>query len=452
MLVTVLMSFRYDGDDVKEGGDERRNVTAYPDPNLVLRLRGGSDDKPGGKKVGRPKKKITAADQPKTHAVPRSRTREKSTSERGAESEAIVTDHEASGDEVEVEKQEEVDVVNEEELDKQIASTVACCPCGNTNPLTTSKVDCIRCKQVWHAECLGIGGVSEDLVGTWINYLCPFCFVEQWGSRPGGNKAVAVENDADECKVVTLKEVREELTMLHGKIRADLFALPKSVGKGGIDARSCDTIKVMLKDELHQTSGMMAAQIEEKVTKSITEKTKLWSSLLKAKTTVTVDDDMLNHIVNKTADHQVEVTEIKNCDTDLQRKRRVRNVVIKKVMECSAKDAKKRMEYDMKILTDVIGIGKDEIVTCFRAGRKTENADPATPRPLVCTLTSEKLVAYHTHNGEGFRVENPHNGAEPYWINRDLCKADADAAFRARKAAAVKRKLQREAMVQLQQK
>ena len=125
----------------------------------------------------------------------------------------------------------------------------------------------------------------------------------------------------------------------------------------------------------------------------------------------------VNHIVNKTADHQVEVTEIKNCDTDLQRKRRVRNVVIKKVMECSAKDAKKRMEYDMKILTDVIGIGKDEIVTCFRAGRKTENADPAKPRPLVCTLTSEKLVAYHTHNGEGFKVENPHNGAEPYWIN-----------------------------------
>ena len=114
------------------------------------------------------------------------------------------------------------------------------------------------------------------------------------------------------------------------------------------------TIKVMLKDELHQTSGVIAAQIEEKVTKSITEKTKLWSSLLKAKTTATVDDDMLNHIVNKTADHQVEVTEIKNCDTDLQRKRRVRNVVIKKVTECSAKDARKRMEYDMKILTDVI--------------------------------------------------------------------------------------------------
>ena len=74
----------------------------------------------------------------------------------------------------EVEKQEEVDVVKE--LDKamslinrsrQLQYIVACCPWGNTNPLTTSKVNCIRCKQVWHAECLGIGGVTEDLVGTW---------------------------------------------------------------------------------------------------------------------------------------------------------------------------------------------------------------------------------------------------------------------------------------------
>ena len=99
-----------------------------------------------------------------------------------------------------------------------------------------------------------------------------------------------------------------------------------------------------------------------------------------------------------------------------------------------------------------MGIGKEEIVACFRAGRKTENADPAEPRPLVCTLTSEKLVVYHTHNGEGYRVENPHDGTEPYWINRDLCKADADAAFRARKAATVKRNLQKEEMVRLQQK
>ena len=29
--------------------------------------------------------------------------------------------------------------------------------------------------------------------------------------------------------------------------------------KGSIDAMSCETIKVMLKDELHQASGVMAA-------------------------------------------------------------------------------------------------------------------------------------------------------------------------------------------------
>ena len=41
------MSFRYNGDDVKEADSRRRNVIATPDPNLVLRLRGGSDAKCG---------------------------------------------------------------------------------------------------------------------------------------------------------------------------------------------------------------------------------------------------------------------------------------------------------------------------------------------------------------------------------------------------------------------
>ena len=107
MLVTVLMSFRYDGDDVKEGDDERRNVSASPDPNLVLRLRGGGDVKPGAKKAGRPKKNMTAAE-----AVPRLlRSREKSTSDKNnvaagekvVDSEAKLIDHEDSVDEEEVE-------------------------------------------------------------------------------------------------------------------------------------------------------------------------------------------------------------------------------------------------------------------------------------------------------------------------------------------------------------
>jgi len=202
----------------------------------------------------------------------------------------------------------------------------------------------------------------------------------------------------------------------------------------------------MLKDELHQTSGVMAAQIEEKVTKGFMEKTKGWSELIKAKTNVcvTVDDDMVDHIVTKSTDRQVEVTEIKNCDTELQRKRRLRNVVIKKITESTDKDAKKRVEYDMGILTGVLGIDEDEIVTCFRAGKKDPNADPGKPRPLICTLVSETRAIYHSDNGSGYRVENPHDKTEPFWINRDLCKADADAAFRARKAAALKRKQQKE--------
>ena len=59
-------------------------------------------------------------------------------------------------------------------------------------------------------------------------------------------------------------------------------------------------------------------------------------------------------------------------------------------------------------------------------------------------------VEYWTDGGKGWRVENPEDKTKPYWINRDLCAADADAGFRARKAAELKRDQRREAEGQQQ--
>ena len=72
-------------------------------------------------------------------------------------------------------------------------------------------------------------------------------------------------------------------------------------------------------------------------------------------------------------------------------------------------------------------------------------ADSNKPRPLVCTLRTADDVEYWTDGGNGWRVTSPKDKATPYWINRDLCAADADAGFRARKAAELKRDQRREA-------
>ena len=481
------MSFRYDGDDVKEGDDERRNVSASPDPNLVLRLRGGGDVKPGAKKAGRPKKNMTAAE-----AVPRPlRSREKSTSDKNnvaagekvVDSEAKLIDHEDSVDEEEVEKQDENDLVKEEEIVKQIVleettivtkkvyeekdcdcdEAVNCghgmrpvkfCPCykalGERSVVKegADEIQCHQCNIWWHCACAGLEKLTSEAARDMVNWKGPCCFVLNEFIRTLLKSESEVKEDGDSEAPVTLKQLREELVMLEGKLRPVNTATNK-VLSAPVDARSRETIRLILKEELHVTSGMMAAQIGDKVNQAITTKTKSWAEALKKKSTVVVDKDAMEEIVNSTTDHSVKSNEMKASDTEHQRRRRIRNIVVKKVAECTDKDPKKRMAFDTRFLNEVLGVGQGEILTCFRAGARRTNADPNKPRPLVCSLKTADDVEYWTDGGKGWRVENPEDRNKPYWINRDLCAADADAGFRARKAAELKRDQRREAVQKL---
>ena len=139
---------------------------------------------------------------------------------------------------------------------------------------------------------------------------------------------------------------REELIVLEGKLRPVSTANNKVLSTP-VDARSSETIRLILKEELHVTSssGMMAAQIGDKVNQAITTKTKSWAEALKKKATVVVDKDAMEEIVNSTTDHSVKSNEMKASDTEHQRRRRIRNIVVKNVAECTDKDPKKRMAY-----------------------------------------------------------------------------------------------------------
>ena len=476
------MSFRYDGDDVKEGDDKRRNVSASHDPNLVLRLRGGGDAKLGAKKVGRPKKSSTAP-----AGAARARTREKSLSdkndvaavEKGVESGTETIDLEESVHKEEVGDQEEDDLVKEEKIINQIVleetdivgekvyeekdcdcdEALNCghgmrpmkfCPCykalGEKSEVKegANEIQCHQCKIWWHCECAGLVNLTCEAARDMVNWKGPCCFVLNEFIKTLLKSESEVIEDGDSEAPVTLKQLREELIVLEGKLRPVSTANNKVLSTP-VDARSSETIRLILKEELHVTSGMMAAQIGDKVNQAITTKTKSWAEALKKKATVVVDKDAMEEIVNSTTDHSVKSNEMKASDTEHQRRRRIRNIVVKNVAECTDKDPKKRMAYDMRFLNEVLGVGQGDILTCFRAGARRTNADSNKPRPLVCTLKTADDVEYWTDGGNGWRVTNPKDKATPYWINRDLCAADADAGFRARKAAELKRDQRREA-------
>lgn len=50
------------------------------------------------------------------------------------------------------------------------------CPCGGTKP-DSWKIDCSKCTQIWHADCVSLNGISKDSISKMMNYLCPFCYV-----------------------------------------------------------------------------------------------------------------------------------------------------------------------------------------------------------------------------------------------------------------------------------
>ena len=51
------------------------------------------------------------------------------------------------------------------------------CPCGVRNRTDVYKVDCSKCKRLWHQDCLTMGGLTGADIAKMVDYLCPFCYV-----------------------------------------------------------------------------------------------------------------------------------------------------------------------------------------------------------------------------------------------------------------------------------
>ena len=50
------------------------------------------------------------------------------------------------------------------------------CPC-KLSSITSWKIDCSNCHQFWHADCLGMKGISEPSINKMVEYRCPYCYV-----------------------------------------------------------------------------------------------------------------------------------------------------------------------------------------------------------------------------------------------------------------------------------
>ena len=51
------------------------------------------------------------------------------------------------------------------------------CPCRKSTSSSSWLIDCSRCHQYWHIDCVGLTGLSKGTINKLVDYLCPFCYV-----------------------------------------------------------------------------------------------------------------------------------------------------------------------------------------------------------------------------------------------------------------------------------
>jgi len=92
------------------------------------------------------------------------------------------------------------------------------CPCGNSSD--SWKIDCSKCHQFWHVNCLSMKGMGQSQINKLVEYLCPFCYVAP---------VPTIKYDLDVCHVCrnTLSLQQSNLELETALISSQLEPLAK---------------------------------------------------------------------------------------------------------------------------------------------------------------------------------------------------------------------------------
>ena len=261
------------------------------------------------------------------------------------------------------------------------------CPCKEylTGELSLA---CENCGKYWHFCCVGLKGLTEQMVGLLENWQCQDCYRCPYSYK---EKSPSVPSSSD-----------------------------------------CGTIKVMVRDELIAIQPVIKVTVENAVrnmlTNSVCSKDDI-EEVVKSYAEVTEQSQkkVLQHAASAQSSKAVVETVVRKLDADkVEREKRRSNVVVLSAPEPSKdSSADQKKAKDTKFCTSVLKIPSSDIEACWRAG-KLDESNPDYCRPLVIKLKDEAMVKDWTKDGKGHKTESG------YWINKDLCAADRKANFLAR--------------------
>ena len=263
------------------------------------------------------------------------------------------------------------------------------CKCGIYISKEIS-IECDSCGQFWHLCCVGLKGLTEEMVNCLESWDCPNCFVCLYSDKfMKGTSAAAVSPDI---------------------------------------TPNCGTIKIMLQEELHKIQPVIKATVADAVRKSLPESVcskEDVKSVVKSYSEVT--QQSLKKVTEEAAIVQSSKTVVENVvrklDADkIEREKRINNVVVYKVPESKMVTSGQKNKDDMDFIRDTLKMKSNEISRCWRVGKLDESKTDQC-RPLIIELIDTNAVEDWTKGGRGLQTESGH------WINKDLCAADWRANF-----------------------
>ena len=261
------------------------------------------------------------------------------------------------------------------------------CPCKQylTGELSLA---CENCGKYWHLCCVGLRGLTEDMVAALENWQCQDCYMCPHSYK---EKSLSVPSSSD-CGTISVM-VRNELKAIQPVIKVTVENA----------VRNMLTNSVCSKDDVKEVVKSYAEVTEQSQKKALQQAASAQSS------------------------KAVVETVVRKLDADkVEREKRRSNVVVLSAPEPS-KDSSvdQKKAKDTEFCTTVLKIPSSDIEACWRAGKLDEsNSDYC--RPLVIKLKDEAMVKDWTKDGKGHKTESGH------WINKDLCAADRKANFLAR--------------------
>ena len=190
-----------------------------------------------------------------------------------------------------------------------------------------------------------------------------------------------------------------------------------------------DNVPELAKSVLTELNSQSSLDVPKIIEESISKSDKKWSDIVKQNKEEFKKQTLEARKQTKLVEKSITDAKQKQAVENIERQKRIRNVVISNVQELETADSdEKRDEHDMKEAVDILGIESEDISKVYRVGARREDA--AHPRRLVVVLESPD-AAKRLHNFGRGRAIYKDNKIE-HWVNPDLIKADRDANYRAR--------------------